>query len=141
VAKVERTLHVDEGLPEITADAELLRQAFLNLCVNAIQAMQEHGGGKLSVRARRDGDGVAVEVEDTGPGVDAESAAHVFEPFFTTKANGTGLGLAIVRQAAEAHGGTVEVESPSGRGALFRVRLPGAKPEERDGTAAAGGSA
>jgi signal transduction histidine kinase len=123
-AKVERSIQIDPGLPLVEADAELLRQAFLNLCVNAIQAMQARGGGKLAVRARCDGDGVAVEVSDTGPGMDDATRAHVFEPFFTTKASGTGLGLAIVRQAAEAHGGTVEVESRPGEGATFRVRLP-----------------
>jgi signal transduction histidine kinase len=125
-AKVERTVEIDEGLPEIVADAELLRQAFLNLGVNAIHALQERGGGHLRVRARRDGAGIAVEFQDDGPGMDAETRAHAFEPFFTTKANGTGLGLAIVRQAAEAHGGAVEVDSPPGRGATFRVRLPAA---------------
>ena len=128
-ARVERTVQVEEGLPLVDADAELLRQAFLNLCVNAIQAMQDRGGGRLTVRARREGDGVAIEVSDTGPGIDAEARAHIFEPFFTTKATGTGLGLAIVRQAAEAHGGTVEVESEPRRGALFRVRLPGEEQE------------
>jgi len=126
-AKVQTSVEVEDGLPPIAADAELLRQAFLNLGVNAIQAMQP-GGGKLSVRLRRDGSGVAVEFQDSGPGMDAEVQKHVFEPFYTTKASGTGLGLAIVRQAAETHGGTVEVESAPGRGALFRVRLPG---EER----------
>ncbi len=125
-ANVARTVEVEEGLPEVVADAELLRQAFLNLGVNAIHAMQERGGGTLRVRARRDGAGVAVEFQDDGPGMDAETARHVFEPFFTTKANGTGLGLAIVRQAAEAHGGAVEVESVPGRGATFRIRLPAA---------------
>jgi signal transduction histidine kinase len=126
-AKVETSVEVEDGLPPIQADAELLRQAFLNLGVNAIQAMQP-GGGKLAVKLRRDGTGLAVEFQDTGPGMDAEVQKHVFEPFYTTKASGTGLGLAIVRQAAETHGGTVEVESAPGRGALFRVRLPG---EER----------
>jgi signal transduction histidine kinase len=114
----------------VVADGELLRQAFLNLGVNAIHAMQERGGGTLRVRARRDGAGIAVEFQDDGPGMDAETAAHVFEPFFTTKANGTGLGLAIVRQAAEAHGGAVEVESAPGRGATFRIRLPAAPAAE-----------
>jgi signal transduction histidine kinase len=123
-AKVETSVVVEPDLPQVNADAELLRQAFLNLCVNAIQAMQP-GGGRLEVRLRRDGGGVAVEFQDSGPGIDPEVRKHVFEPFYTTKASGTGLGLAIVRQAAETHGGTVEVESEQGRGALFRVRLPG----------------
>jgi signal transduction histidine kinase len=123
-AKVETGLVVEPGVPEVVADGEILRQAFLNLCVNAIQAMQP-GGGRLDVRLRPDGGGVAVEFQDTGPGMAPEVRRHVFEPFFTTKASGTGLGLAIVRQAAETHGGTVEVESEPGRGALFRVRLPG----------------
>jgi signal transduction histidine kinase len=139
-AKVVRSVEVEEGLPPIVADAELLRQAFLNLCVNAIQAMQERGGGTLAVRARREGDHVVVEVSDTGPGIDAETRAHVFEPFFTTKANGTGLGLAIVRQAAEAHGGSVEVESAPGAGATFRIRLPTA-PAGADAPSVAGGTA
>jgi signal transduction histidine kinase len=125
-ARVETEVHVDPGLPPVRADAELLRQAFLNLCVNAVQAMQP-GGGRLVVTARREGGGVCVEFADTGPGMDAGTRQHVFEPFFTTKANGTGLGLAIVRQAAEAHGGTVEVESAPGKGSTFHVRLPGAE--------------
>ncbi len=122
-ARVETAVQVEPDLPRVNADAELLHQAFLNLCVNAIQAMQP-GGGRLDVRLRRDGAGVAVEFQDTGPGIDPEVRKHVFEPFYTTKASGTGLGLAIVRQAAETHGGTVEVESEPGRGALFRMRLP-----------------
>jgi signal transduction histidine kinase len=140
--KVTRLVEIEDGLPEVVADAELLRQAFLNLAVNAVHAMQERGGGTLRVRARRDGAGVAVEVQDDGPGMDAETVARVFEPFFTTKAHGTGLGLAIVRQAAEAHHGTVEVESAPGRGATFRIRLPGAPAEAapESGRRAGGGA-
>ncbi len=96
------------------------------------------------MRARRDARGVAIEFADTGPGMDAETAARVFEPFFTTKPSGTGLGLAIVRQAAEAHGGAVEVEAAPGGGALFRVRLPAGAAAEAPAARAAraqGGSA
>jgi len=124
-AHVVTEVAIDPDLPAVRCDAELLRQAFVNLSVNAVQAME--GGGKLSVRAVRENGGVAVEFRDTGKGVDPSVKAHIFEPFFTTKANGTGLGLAIVRQAAEANGGSVEVESEPGKGALFRVRLPAAK--------------
>jgi signal transduction histidine kinase len=129
-ARVERHLDVPIDLPPVRADAELLRQAVLNLCVNAIQAMQEVGkGGNLTVRARPDAGGAAIEVTDDGPGMDPDTVKHVFEPFYTTKASGTGLGLAIVRQAAEAHGGQVEVESVRGKGATFRIRIP-APPEQ-----------
>jgi signal transduction histidine kinase len=134
-AGVSRQVEIDPDLPPVVADAELLRQAFLNLCVNAIQAMSS--GGSLTVRARREDASLVAEFRDTGPGMDPETAGRVFEPFFTTKANGTGLGLAIVRQAAEAHGGSVELESEPGRGATFRVRLPVASPEKEPAAPAA----
>jgi signal transduction histidine kinase len=123
-ARVERSVEVEPGLPEVIADAELLRQAFLNLCVNAIQAMQDRGGGKLVARARRDGEGVAVEFQDDGPGIDAETSERIFEPFFTTKTVGTGLGLAIVRHVATNHQGQVTVRSAEGEGSTFTLRLP-----------------
>jgi signal transduction histidine kinase len=115
-------------LPPVVADTGLLRQAFLNLCVNAVHAMAAQGGGTLTARARAEGGEVVVEISDTGPGLEPEVARRIFEPFFTTKAEGTGLGLAIVRQAVEAHGGTVVVESRPGPGATFRIRLPAARP-------------
>ncbi len=133
-ARVEAAVQVEPGLPEVNVDAELLRQAFLNLCVNAVQAMQP-GGGRLDVRLRREGENVLVEFQDSGPGIDPETLKHVFEPFFTTKANGTGLGLAIVRQAAETHGGTVSAESRPGAGAIFRVKLPRARAGQMEATA------
>jgi signal transduction histidine kinase len=128
-ARVERVVEIAGDLPPVVADTGLLRQAFLNLCVNAVHAMAERGGGTLTARARAEGAEVVVEITDTGPGLEPEVARRIFEPFFTTKAEGTGLGLAIVRQAAEAHGGTVMVESEPGRGATFRIRLPAAGPD------------
>ena len=132
-AGVERKVEVAGPLPRVMVDAGLLRQAFLNLCVNAVHAMGSQGSGTLTARARAEGDQVVVEIGDTGPGLAPDVARHIFEPFFTTKAEGTGLGLAIVRQAVEAHGGTVTVESQPGRGATFRIRLWAAKPGS-DGT-------
>jgi signal transduction histidine kinase len=146
-AKVTCELELEEGLPEVKIDAELLRQALLNLCLNAVQAMAGRPGGRLVVRGRRlarPGLGmdksrpgsvnaapaaapvvdVVCEVEDNGPGIEPSVRPQIFEPFFTTKAKGTGLGLAIVRQAAEANGGAVEVESELGKGTLFRIRIP-----------------
>jgi two-component system, NtrC family, sensor kinase len=125
-ARVTTRVDVAPGVPDVNVDAELLRQAFLNLCVNAVHAMGAQGGGTLTARLRAEGEQVVAEVEDTGPGIAADHVDHVFEPFYTTKAEGTGLGLAIVRQAAETHGGTVEVTSAPGQGATFRVRLPAA---------------
>ena len=127
-ARVATTVSIEPDLPAVRADAEVLRQAFVNLCVNAVQAM-EPGGGRLDVNAVRAGDGVAVDFRDSGPGVEPALRERIFEPFFTTKANGTGLGLAIVRQAVEASAGSIEVEGAPGGGALFRVRLPGAAGE------------
>jgi signal transduction histidine kinase len=125
-ARVTSDLSIEPGLPELDVDAELLRQAFVNLCVNAVQAMKP--GGHLAVRALRRGADIAFEFQDTGPGVAPGTQEHIFEPFFTTKENGTGLGLAIVRHAAEAHGGKAEVESTSS-GALFRILIPAAAAE------------
>jgi signal transduction histidine kinase len=116
----------DPDAPAVRIDPELLRQAFMNLGVNAIQAMQP-GGGVLRVSATRDGTDLVVGFQDDGPGMDEETRAKVFEPFYTTKATGTGLGLAIVRQAVEGHGGSVSVESPAGGGATFAIRIPGVK--------------
>jgi signal transduction histidine kinase len=127
-ARVERKVEIAGALPLVMADAGLMRQAFLNLCVNAVHAMAPQGGGTLTARARAEGAEVVVEVSDTGPGLTPDVARRIFEPFFTTKAEGTGLGLAIVRQATEAHGGTVMVESLPGQGATFRIRLPAARP-------------
>ena len=127
-ARVERIVEITGELPLVVVDTGLLRQAFLNLCVNAVHAMRERGGGTLTARARGEGEQVVIEIGDTGPGLAPEAARRIFEPFFTTKAEGTGLGLAIVRQAVEAHGGTVKVESRPGQGATFRIRLPAARP-------------
>ncbi len=113
--------------PEVRIDPDLLRQAFMNLGLNAIQALQPGGGGIVRFSGGRDGNDLVLRVADDGPGMDEETRAKIFEPFYTTKATGTGLGLAIVRQAVEAHGGTVSVESRLGAGATFVIRLPGAR--------------
>lgn len=101
-----------------------IREIFLNLFVNAVQAMG--GRGTLVIATRDAGRMVEVLVSDTGPGVPAEVAHRIFEPFFTTKAsrNGTGLGLAISTEIANEHGGTIALCAPAGRGASFRVALP-----------------
>jgi signal transduction histidine kinase len=116
-----------EVSPEVRvyADAEQLKRAVVNLMKNAVQAMGE--GGALTVRAEHlgdTGDYVALEVEDTGPGMPEEVRERLFEPFFTTREKGSGLGLAIVQQAVETNAGHVEVESVVGQGSVFRLVLP-----------------
>jgi signal transduction histidine kinase len=112
----------DPALPAVPVDGRQLRQALVNLLVNAVQAMPR--GGTLSVRTARDGAHVRLEVCDTGPGVPEGMRQRVFEPFYSTKATGTGLGLAVVRRIAESHGGSAEVLDAPGGGARFVLRLP-----------------
>jgi signal transduction histidine kinase len=119
---VEIARELDASLPPVPMDARLVRQAVLNVLVNAVQAMPE--GGRLTVRTRADDDEAVLEIEDTGPGIPDEVRARIFEPFFTTKASGTGLGLAVVRRIVEGHGGTVVVCSRPGEGTVFGLRLP-----------------
>jgi signal transduction histidine kinase len=123
------------GIPCLEADAKQLAQVFLNLILNAIQAMPTGGQMTLSTTLRgRDGVGgdrrgaggqtVEVVIADTGPGISPNLLPDIFKPFFTTKHRGTGLGLSISRRIVEDHGGWIEVESSQGQGATFRVCLP-----------------
>jgi signal transduction histidine kinase len=137
---IELSLTLDESLPRVKGDPEQLRQVFLNLAINALQAMPE--GGKLSVSAglrrsgRRAGAGrfdagarpgselVEVRFRDTGPGIPPADMKNLFIPFFTTKEKGTGLGLPISQRIIENHGGRIEVRSRLGVGSTFTVVLP-----------------
>jgi signal transduction histidine kinase len=119
--EVRRDLGAD--LPLTEADAGQLEQVFLNLVLNARDAMPR--GGVLCVRTFSEAAQAIVEFADTGMGIAAEHLERIFEPYFTTKsAKGTGLGLAICRRIVTAHGGQIEVESEVGAGTIFRVRLP-----------------
>ena len=109
-----------DDLPLIAADSDKLKQALLNLCKNAAEAMPN--GGKITVRAQSLGQQVAIEVADTGPGI--PEGIDIMQPFATTKPEGTGLGLVIVRQIVSAHGGTLTFTSASGKGTVFRLMLP-----------------
>lgn len=111
------------GAATVHADAGKLRQAILNLVLNATQIGGR--GVKVAIEIDRDGDRARISVIDDGPGVPAEIAARLFEPFVTTRAGGTGLGLATTRRIAERHGGTLALESvPGTRGARFSIYLP-----------------
>lgn len=107
----------------VTADGEKLRQAFLNIALNALQATPP-GGSVIISTALYPPASCEIRFQDTGTGIDAETLGRIFEPFFTTKPDGTGLGLAITRKIIESHGGTMLVESGLGRGTTVTVRLP-----------------
>ncbi|GAO03734.1 HAMP domain-containing sensor histidine kinase [Anaeromyxobacter sp. PSR-1] len=118
------------GLPAVLADPSQLEQVFLNICLNACQAMiATRRGGVLTVRSRV-GDGtVSVEVEDTGPGIPADLRAQIFKPFFTTKREGNGLGLAISARIVAEHGGHIGYRCPPEGGTTFTVTLQQARPQ------------
>ena len=127
---VEVVLALGDDLPRVRGDAEQLRQVFLNLAINAVQAMAE--GGKLTISTgvrkagRRGAPAQLLEVRfrDTGPGIPQAVLKNLFIPFYTTKEKGTGLGLPISQRIIENHGGTIEVRSRIGVGSTFTVVLP-----------------
>ena len=120
-AAIVCTLELEENMPLISADPELLHRAISNLVLNAMDAMPS--GGTLTLRSRsRDGRAI-MEVADTGSGLTPEECARIFTPYYTSKQHGTGLGLAIVQSVVSDHGGTISVQSEPGRGATFVIEL------------------
>jgi PAS domain S-box-containing protein len=127
---VKVTAKVDPDAGQIWGDPVQLLQVFLNLALNAFEAMSvmRLDARRLFIRAGRDGNGdILVSLRDSGPGFPSGIAEQLFEPFFSTRADGTGMGLAISRSIIEAHGGTLSAENCDGGGACFTVRLPQAK--------------
>jgi signal transduction histidine kinase len=126
-----RNVHIEldfaEPLPDVLGDANQLQQVFLNLMLNASQAME--GSGGLTIVTRFQDPEVLVTVEDTGIGIAEENLDRIFDPFFTTKpvGQGTGLGLSVTYGIVEQHGGTIEVESRVGMGTRFTIHLPVAR--------------
>jgi len=140
-AKTKRIKVAREEAPSlllVVADFNQLVQVFVNLMVNAIQAMNE--GGKLTIRSSPDEDGwVSVSFQDTGCGISAENMDNLFTPFFTTKeeVKGVGLGLAVSHGIIERHGGRIEVQSEAGKGSTFTVYLPSHEEEAQSESAQA----
>ncbi len=122
-------------LPLVKADFGQLRQSFVNVAMNACEAMAN--GGTLRVASRAVGTSVEVRLTDTGPGIAPEHLSHILDPFFTTKEKGTGLGLSVVYGIIDRHGGTLDIQSEVGKGTTVVVRLPIAT----TGRAAAGADA
>jgi signal transduction histidine kinase len=120
------SVEADAELPEVVADPELLKTCFLNLMINAVDAMPQGGTLRLGIRRGRDsaGDVLLVEVADDGLGMSPEEVAGAFEPYFSTKETGLGLGLALTHKIVSDHGGSIALESAPGRGTTARVVLP-----------------
>jgi two-component system NtrC family sensor kinase len=123
---IEIIQDLDSALPQVLGNPGELEQVFTNLIINAADAMD--GSGKLTISSRPDlkAERVILKFTDTGPGISPAIKDKIFEPFFTTKplGKGTGLGLSVVYGVIQRHGGNVEVESPSGGGANFTIKLP-----------------
>lgn len=127
---VNVVLQLDKNLPKILADTEKLKQVFVNLIVNAAEAMPTGGG--LEIITKEIGNKVMISFSDTGEGIPVEDKSIIFDPFYTTKVTGTGLGLSISYQSIKLHGGTIKVDSELDKGTTFIINLP-IKPQFCDG--------
>jgi len=114
--------NLDETIPPCPLDAKLIKQALLNIVLNAEHAMP--AGGDLIVQSRRLKDAFQVDITDTGSGIPPEIAPRVFDVYFSTKKGGTGLGLATTRRIIEEHNGNITFQSEPGKGTNFRISIP-----------------
>jgi signal transduction histidine kinase len=112
----------DENLPASPVDEKQIEQVFLNLVINALQAMPD--GGTLFLKTYRLDNSIHIEISDTGAGIPRDKLQDIFDPFFTTRAQGTGLGLSITKRIIEEHKGAIRVDSEEGRGTTFTLELP-----------------
>ena len=126
---IELETELADDLPRVRGDRDRLGQVFLNLILNAVDAMPS--GGRLSISCGRHGEQIATRVKDTGSGIPETDLAKVFDPFYTTKSvgEGTGLGLSIAHGIVDKHGGRIDVSSHSGEGTEFTVVLPAIQPK------------
>jgi two-component system NtrC family sensor kinase len=127
VRNIDVQMDLEPELPQTMADANQLQQVFLNIVINAEQAMRtDVGEGVLRIATRTDGQSVLVSFRDSGPGMSAETVRRIFDPFFTTKdaGEGTGLGLTISYGIIEEHGGRIWADSERGKGTTFHIELP-----------------
>lgn len=122
--KIKLVKELNKGLPQVEVDGERIKQVFVNLILNAVQAMPD--GGRLTLATSTDGQKVMVQFLDTGEGIAEEDLPSIFDPFYTTKDTGTGLGLSISYQIIKVHGGTIDVASSKSQGTSFTVSLPAA---------------
>lgn len=121
-AGVELVTELEEALPPVRVDRELLKQAVLNLLLNACEAMAT--GGQLRVVLRRTANAAEILISDTGRGIPPEHRERIFQLFFTTKPGGNGVGLATTYRIVMLHNGSIDFTSEVGRGTTFRIELP-----------------
>jgi signal transduction histidine kinase len=129
VEATKRDIAIETNLletPKAKLDADQMKQVFLNILLNAIEAIETHG--RISITSRdihkNGSDYVQVEIQDTGKGIPKKIVEQIFDPFFTTKEKGSGLGLAISHQIVQDHHGIIEVESMPKKGTTFFVNIP-----------------
>ncbi len=125
LGNVTLQVYVDGGLCDWPLDEDQMKQALLNLCVNALQALD--GRGTLWLEARAVGDRLDLLVRDDGPGIPRDILPHIFRPFYSRRAGGSGLGLAICKEIVDAHGGRISVTSVPGHATTFRISIPSAR--------------
>ncbi len=127
--KVEKS--VTPEIVPIHIDPDQMKQVFLNLILNGIQAMQDNGVLKIRIEKLSLPESVLVEISDIGEGIEEGDLPKIFDPFFTTKAEGTGLGLAITQKIIDSHGGSIRVKSKKGEGSTFIIQIPCVKEENQ----------
>jgi signal transduction histidine kinase len=125
-ANVKVSVEVPSSLPDVNGDAAMLRQAFLNLAINACQAMP-NGGTLRLIAGPAAQHKIEVRIEDTGVGIQPEHLGKIFDLYYTTKDHGTGIGLSMVYRIIQMHDGELEVQSTPGSGTTFRMLLPRAR--------------
>jgi signal transduction histidine kinase len=126
-SQIRVALELDREISPVRGNSGKLQQVFLNLVLNARDAMES--GGLLTIRSRQDAEAVRIEVSDTGQGISPENLQRIYDPFFTTKAarKGTGLGLSVTYGIVQEHGGSIEARSQVGQGTTFVLELPWAR--------------
>lgn len=122
--RVDVRLDAPDNLPLVTIDPTLFARALTNVFENALHAMPGSGTLAITIRLKPDTSAIAIEISDTGVGMDPPALARIFEPYFSTKATGTGLGLVIAKRNVELNGGTIEVRSARGAGTTVRITVP-----------------
>ena len=120
--KYQFNADLSSNLKEINCDPDKLKQVFMNIIANGIEAMES--GGEIKIVAQSWPEGVEIRIRDQGTGISEEDLLHIFEPFYTTRARGSGLGLSISFKIVEAHNGEIWADSIPGEGTTFVIRLP-----------------